>query len=438
MCGIAGFIELKKQSSNQELEATAAAMADKIIHRGPDDGGVWADEENGIAFAHRRLSIIDLSSEGSQPMTSSCGRFIIVYNGEIYNYQDIANDLSAEGATFKGHSDTEVLLEAVSRWGLVKALEASNGMFAFALWDKKEKQLHLCRDRFGQKPLFYGWSNGVFLFSSELKTFDAHKSFAQSVNSGSLTLYLRHGFVPAPYSVFENIFKLTAGTYLTLSQEALSKPKDFSPEPDGNASTLPKRYWSALDAVNKGNNCPFEGSDKEAVDALEDLLLDAVGKCMVSDVPLGAFLSGGIDSSAIVALMQKQSSRPVKTFSMGFHEKQFNEAHHAAAVAKHLGTDHTEMYVTQKDAREVIPMLPSMYDEPFSDSSQIPTYLVSKMARQHVTVSLSGDGGDEFFGGYNRYLLGRKITRASSMTPSFVKKAATKFMQGVPVGKWDY
>ncbi|MCE7895830.1 MAG: asparagine synthase (glutamine-hydrolyzing), partial [Gammaproteobacteria bacterium PRO8] len=394
MCGLCGFVDQSPARDVPTRQAVLTAMAERIRHRGPDDSGIWQDAEAGIGLGHRRLSVLDLSPEGHQPMRSRCGRFVIAFNGEIYNYREIRAELeAAEGPIpWRGHSDTEVMLAAIARWGLRDALKRFNGMFAFALWDREERLLHLARDRLGEKPLYYGWMGGVFLFGSELKALRAHPAWRGEVDRNVLALFLRHGYVPAPHAIYKGIRKLPPGSFLSLPGAA---PAGQEP--------APQTYWSALQVAGEGVANPLAMGPEQATDALEALLRDAVGLRMEADVPLGAFLSGGIDSSTVVALMQAQSSQPVNTFSIGFHEKGFNEAAHAAEVARHLGTRHTELYVSPEEAMAVIPLLPTLYDEPFSDSSQVPTYLVSKLARQHVTVALSGDGGDEFFAGYDRY-----------------------------------
>jgi asparagine synthase (glutamine-hydrolysing) len=395
MCGITGFWNTSIEFSSDNLQAIAQQMSDTLLHRGPDSGGIWVDEAAGIALGHRRLAIVDLSPEGHQPMLSADGRDAIVFNGEIYNFLELRQELTKYGHTFRGHSDTEIMLAGFSQWGVNPAIERFNGMFAFALWDRQERLLHLGRDRVGEKPLYYGWIGQTFLFGSELKAIKAHPSFRAEINRNALALFVRHNCVPAPYSIYQGIYKLPPATLLTWNGTA------NHPEP------IP--YWSAKEAAEFGVANPFTGSEQEAIDQMETLLLDAVGIRMMADVPLGAFLSGGIDSSTVVALMQAQSSQPVKTFSIGFYEDAYNEAQYAKAVAQHLKTDHTELYVTPAETLAVIPKLPTLYDEPFSDPSQIPTFLVSQMARRHVTVSLSGDGGDELFGGYNRYFWGRSI-----------------------------
>lgn len=400
-------------------------MAGTIAHRGPDDADTWVDIEAGVCFGHRRLSILDLSQQGHQPMRSRTGRYVIVYNGELYNFATLRHALADRGHDFDGHSDTEVLLAAVEQWGLAPAVQRFIGMFAFAVWDREERRLHLVRDRMGEKPLYYGRVGGVFLFGSELKALRAHPAWNGQIDTSALTLFMRFGYVPAPASIYVGVRKLRPGCMLSIDPAR--------PELD----IEPVEYWSLREAAERGAAQPFDGSDRDAVDALEALLTAAVGQQMVADVPLGAFLSGGVDSSTIVALMQAQSRRPVRTFTIGFHEKGFDEAIHAKAVARHLGTDHTELYVTPRETIEVVPMLPHMYDEPFADSSQIPTYLVSRLARQHVTVSLSGDGGDELFGGYNRYFAGPRIWDRVRRLPRPLRQAAGSVMDVVGAERWE-
>lgn len=413
MCGITGFIDASRQTSPEILENTVRRMSDTLRHRGPDDEGAWVDAEAGVALGHRRLSIVDLSPEGHQPMVSADGRYVIVFNGEIYNFTDLRYDLEldADPPRWRGYSDTEVMLQAISRWGLDAALRRFNGMFAFALWDRQERVLHLVRDRLGKKPLYYGWMGSTFLFGSELKSLVAHPSFRREVDRDVLALYLRHNYIPYPYSIYRGIRKLPPAAALTLS------PAKMGEYPD------PVPFWSARQAAEKSVQQPFQGTESEAVEQLDALLKDAVEIRMIADVPLGAFLSGGIDSSLTVALMQAQSVRPVRTFTIGFSEADYNEAEDAKRVARHLGTDHTELYITPEEARSVIPRLPEIYDEPFSDSSQIPTFLVSEMARRHVTVAISGDGGDELFGGYNRYFWASGVWSKIGWMPSGVRKA---------------
>lgn len=412
MCGIAGFLD-GRSSTSEEAFSIARDMAEAVAHRGPDDAGVWLDHETGVALAHRRLAIIDPSPAGRQPMESVSRRHIITFNGEIYNHVDIRRQLEIrfpEACSWRGHSDTETLLTAIECWGLGKALQAAVGMFAFALWDRQDRMLYLARDRMGEKPLYYGMQNGVFLFGSELKALATHPAFGGNIDRDMLTLLLRHNYIPSPRSIYRGVQKLPAGTYIGVALDAARKYVGEIPEP--------QRYWSFRKVVADGCTRPFEGNPNEAVDTLHDLLLQAVRQQMVADVPLGAFLSGGIDSSTIVALMQTQSERPVRTFTIGFHDPLYNEAEHAAVVAKHLGTEHTELSVSAGDALEVISRLPALFDEPFADHSQIPTFLVAKMARQYVTVALSGDGGDEMFGGYRHYRQTPRFWQAIAHTPT--------------------
>lgn len=403
-------------------------MSDALQHRGPDDSGVWADAEVGIGFGHRRLSILDLSPEGHQPMQSACGRYVIVFNGEIYNYREIREQLekNSQGIklTWRGHSDTEVMLEAFRQWGVEAAVKRFNGMFAFALWDRKERVLYLVRDRIGEKPLYYGWMEKTLLFGSELKALRRHPDFKCEINRDALVLYLRHNYIPAPYSIYKGVYKLLPGTILTLSTF-----KDVAPNP------IP--YWSAREVAEQGTSEPFMGTTEDAIAQLDSLLRDAVKLRMEADVPLGAFLSGGVDSSAIVTLMQAQSTQKVKTFTIGFYEDGYNEANHAKAVAHHIGTEHTELYVTSKDAMAVIPRLPALYDEPFSDSSQIPTYLVSQLTRKHVTVGLSGDAGDEVFGGYNRYTWTSNLWKRFGWMPRHLRCAIARGLTIISPKAWD-
>lgn len=424
------------------LKSATPRMIDALQHRGPDCGGVWFDDTVGIALAHRRLSILDLSAAGHQPMESSCGRYVMVFNGEIYNHLELRKELERLSSTgglgagsgphaiaWRGHSDTETVLAAFARWGVRKTLEQCVGMFALALWDRQTRTLTLVRDRLGEKPLYYGWQSGAFLFGSELKALKANPAFQAEIDRGALTLLLRHNYIPAPYSIYQGIRKLWPGTYLQLALDSEHYRSQILPEP--------QPYWSVQHAVELGQGELMNGGDADAVDRLDRLLRDAVRQQMVADVPLGAFLSGGIDSSTIVALMQAQSVRSVKTFTIGFHEMDYNEAEHAKAVARHLGTEHTELYVTPQEALEVIPRLPLLYDEPFSDSSQIPTFLVSRMTRRHVTVSLSGDAGDELFGGYNRYLLADSISRLLAVFPRAVRRGAARGIMTASPAMWS-
>jgi len=412
MCGLAGFIA--RCSIDKNSQSILKIMGDAIRHRGPDDEGQWFSEPDCIGLAHRRLSIIDPSPAGHQPMLSASGRYVIAFNGEIYNHSDLRLELKVSkiAPAWIGHSDTETLLAGFDAWGVQVTVERAIGMFAFAVWDTKEKILTLGRDRIGEKPLYYGWQEDTFLFGSELKALKQHPAFKSEINRDAITLLLRHNYIPAPYSIYQGISKLQPGCLLTLS------------ESDTEPTIVP--YWSVIRVAKEGVNKPFVGTPDEAVGQLEDLAMDAIGKQMIADVPLGAFLSGGIDSSTIVALMQAQSARPVETFTIGFHEEGYNEALHAKAIAQHLGTNHTELYVTPEEAMAVIPRLPTLYCEPFSDSSQIPTFLVSQLAKQHVTVSLSGDAGDELFCGYNRYQIANNIWRKLDLIPVPLRAAAAR------------
>jgi asparagine synthase (glutamine-hydrolysing) len=430
MCGIAGFFDISGTARADELAAAATRMADTLRHRGPGSGDVWVDQGAGVALGHRRLAILDLSPLGHQPMVSANGRFVVVFNGEIYNFRDLRKELEACGARFRGHSDTEVLLAAVEQWGVRKAIDVSAGMFALALWDRDERRLHLVRDRLGKKPLYFGWVGERFMFASELKAFHADSRFAPEVDRGALALFLRYSCVPAPYSIYRGIHKLPPGTRLSLSVD----------EPRMHGGDLLKRvetYWSAIGVAERGAAAPLAFRDEhEAVDRLDSLLGTAVAERMIADVPLGALLSGGIDSSTVVALMQKHSSRPVNTYSIGFREQTFDEAVDAARVARHLGTHHDEIYISAETARSVIPQLPDIYDEPFSDQSQIPTFLVSKLARQHVTVALSGDGGDEVFGGYRRHFQAAQLERLQQV-PAALRRIASRALTAVSPTGWD-
>lgn len=425
MCGIAG-LWTPGGGDDTALAAIAERMGAAVARRGPDGDGVWADAEQGVAFAHRRLAIIDLRETGRQPMVSASGRYVISFNGEVYNFPELRAGLEARGATFRGTSDTEVLLTLIEHDGLTRALEQANGMFAFALWDRQERRLFLARDRYGQKPLYYARVAGGIAFGSELAAIRAHPGFAPDIDPDALARFLRFGNVPAPHAIYRKTRKLIPGTTLTFDA---ASPGDAWPDP------VP--YWSAADIARAGLDEPSGMSPDESVDALDRVLGDAVERCMVSDVPLGAFLSGGLDSSTVVALMQARSARPVKTFSIGFREAAYNEADYAAAVATHLGTDHTELYVTARETQDVIPDLPAIYDEPFADSSQIPTFLVSRLARESVTVSLSGDGGDEQFVGYNRYAWGNRIGGGVEALPAPVRRLATGAMRIIPPQGWD-
>jgi asparagine synthase (glutamine-hydrolysing) len=390
MCGFAGFVR-PGGFEEAEAEARARAMASRVAHRGPDDEGTWLDGRAGVAFGHRRLSIVDLSPAGGQPMTSRDGRFVIAFNGEIYDHLELRARVGGAVDGWRGTSDTESFLEAIAALGVEEALRASTGMFAFALWDRKERALTLARDRMGEKPLYYGWQGGTLLFGSELKALRAHPAYHAEVDPDALAAYLAYGYVPAPLAIHRGIRKLPPGTRWTWHLDA------------GERDPAPRPYWSLEHVIREGGRAPFEGDAEAAIDALEMRISDAVARQRVADVPLGAFLSGGVDSSTIVALMQRQSDRPVRTFTIGFSDPRFDESATARAVAEHLGTDHTELNLAPEQAIEAIRQLPSVYDEPFGDASAVPTLLVSRLAREHVTVALSGDGGDELFAGYGRY-----------------------------------
>lgn len=420
MCGIAGSLDLRAETSEESLHETARQMADTLLHRGPDDGGTWADAAAGLGLGFRRLAILDLSQAGHQPMISASGRYVLVFNGEIYNHHQLRATLS--DSPYRGHADTEVMLAAFTRWGVPEATRRFNGMFAFAVWDRKRRVLTLGRDRIGEKPLYYGSVGGRFLFGSELKALRAGPGFTADLDRDALTLFLRHGYIPAPHSVYRGISKLPPAHLLEVG-------------PSGVGTPVP--YWSARDVAESGLRQPFQGTEDEARTELHALLRDAVGLRLQADVPLGAFLSGGIDSSLVVALMQEQRADPVRTFTIGFTDQGYDEAPHAKAVAGRLGTDHTELYVTPDEARDVIPLLPTMYDEPFSDSSQIPTHLVSALARRDVTVALTGDGGDELFGGYSRYLLLDQLWGRLQRVPMPLRRTVARGLLAVPPARWD-
>jgi asparagine synthase (glutamine-hydrolysing) len=423
MCGLTGFLGVPQ--SPDLLRATVRAMSDAIVHRGPDDSGECIEAEHGLALGFRRLAIVDLSEAGHQPMTSASGRFVMVFNGEVYNYEAIRAELRQAGLAprFRGHSDTEVMLAAFEAWGVEESVRRFIGMFAVALWDRHERVLHLVRDRMGVKPMYYGFAGSTFLFGSELKALRRHPDFNRAIDRNAVAAYLRSLYVPAPLSIYEGIYKQMPGTIVTLRA--------------GTRDVQTRTYWSAAGAAEQGVANRFRGTEEEAAQSLDVLLRDAVALRMVADVPLGVFLSGGVDSSLVTALMQAQASQPVKTFTIGFEEGAYDEAKYAAAIAKHLGTAHTELYVTPADALNVIPLLPGMYDEPFADSSQIPTFLVSKMARQYVTVSLSGEGGDEVFGGYRRYFEGQRLLRTFGRVPSPLRRLIGRAVLATPRGAWD-
>lgn len=409
MCGIAGFCNLKcDKKSNIEK------MKDRMFHRGPDAGGSFFSEDGNVTFGHRRLSIIDLSDNGAQPMVSASGRYVIAFNGEIYNYKKIANRLMEENyvKAFRSSSDTEVLLEAAEAYGVKEAISLCKGMFAIALYDQKEQVLYLSRDRVGEKPLYYGQVKEGFVFASDIGSISVLDGFDNGINTKVLDIYFTHGYIPTPYSIYENIYKLEPGTIAKIKL------------PFNNLSKIQtETYWSMKEAARKGQENLFTGSYEEAVDELERLLKDSISEQMMADVPVGAFLSAGIDSSTVVALMQSLNKGKVKSFTIGMDEKDYNEAVYAKEIASHLGTQHTELYITEEDARAVIPKLAGMFGEPFADSSQIPTYLVSKMTREYVTVSLSGDGGDELFCGYNSYESVVNLWNRMRKVPYFVRKS---------------
>jgi len=419
MCGIAGYFGPGHRAD--EARAIVERMTTAIRHRGPDDAGHWLDADGGVALGHRRLSILDLSPAGHQPMHSVGGRFVIVFNGEVYNWKELRAEEERYGARFRGHSDTEVMLSMFERIGVLESTRRFAGMFAFALWDRERHELHLGRDRLGEKPLYYSRVGTSLLFGSELKALKAHPDFRGEIDRDSLALYTRFNYVPAPYSIYTNVRKVEPGTIVTVHA----------------TGTSAQVFWSLSDVVAGRARPVLEGTQEELLEGLEARLRATIAEEMLADVPLGAFLSGGIDSSLIVALMQAQSTRPVRTFTIGFNEAAFNEAEHAKAVAKHLGTDHTELYVTPEQARDVIPRLPAVYDEPMADSSQIPTFLVSELARQHVTVALSGDGGDEMFGGYSRYFVGRRIWSKLRLMPAWLRSAMAAGIRSVSPAAWE-
>ncbi|WP_039853496.1 asparagine synthase (glutamine-hydrolyzing) [Magnetospirillum fulvum] len=421
MCGLIGLWD-RRLPTAEHLQTTAQAMADSLIRRGPDGEGIWIQPNAGLALGHRRLAVVDLTEAGQQPMTSACGRYVIVYNGEIFNAPDVAADLQSLGIRFRGHSDTEVLLEACAAWGVEAAVSRFIGMFAFALWDCRNQTLSLVRDRMGVKPLYWGMFGDLFLFGSELKALRAHPGWEPRIDRSAVSAYLRFAYVPCPLSIYQGVSKLPPAHILTLGQDGVPRLSC---------------YWDSRNVAQSGQSRldprPFE----ETAQSLDSLLRDAVGRRMVADVPLGAFLSGGVDSSLVVALMQAQSNRSIQTFSIGFHEARFNEADHARAVAAHLGTDHTELIVEPRDAWAVLPDLAEWFDEPFADSSQIPTYLVSALARQSVTVALSGDGGDELFAGYTRYRGIERLWRSVGRWPHPLRHATSGAARLLSPTAWD-
>jgi asparagine synthase (glutamine-hydrolysing) len=421
MCGISGFLFSSPESA--DLTSYLNSMAATLTHRGPDDSGSWSDNISGVGLAHTRLAIVDLSPAGHQPMPSFCDRYMIVFNGEIYNHNSLRQSLESQNKApvWRGHSDTETLLACFSAWGIEKTLQSTVGMFAIALWDKEEQILTLARDRFGEKPLYWGWNDGTLLFGSELKALKAFPDFKADVNRNALSLLVQYNYIPAPYSIYKDIEKLKPGHYV---QIGLAQTR---------GRVQPKSFWSFKDSIENGIRNPFSGSDDQAVTELENRLNLSIKDQMLADVPLGAFLSGGVDSSTVVALMRKQSSAKIKTFAIGFNEPGYNEAIYAKEVADHLGTDHTELYVSSDDALALVPSIANIYCEPFADSSQLPTYLVSRMAKQHVTVSLSGDGGDELFGGYNPYQFTPKIWGKLKLLPIPLRKLVYNIVCGLPL-----
>jgi asparagine synthase (glutamine-hydrolysing) len=423
MCGLAGFFWKKNQRPN-EMQGIASRMADAIVHRGPDDSGVWVNSTAGIGLGFRRLAIVDLSAHGHQPMRSAGGRFVIIFNGEIYNHRTLRLELESSGCGFKGHSDTEVILAAFEQWGIERAVRRFIGMFAIAVWDASRRELSLIRDRLGIKPLFVYHRDGLVSFGSELKALLAGPEFDRTLDTSALTSYLRYLYVPAPQSIFRHVVKLSPGHILTVADPTAALP-----------ASVP--FWSVEKAARDGQAAQFSGGDEEAVAELETLLTNAVRLRMQADVPLGALLSGGIDSSTVVALMQASADRPVKTFTIGFDQQEFDESVHAREVAKHLGTDHTELYLTGADALAVIPRLAAMFDEPLADPSQIPTYLVCELARREVTVALTGDGGDELFGGYNRYIQGERMIAGFQRWPSLLRRCSASGLTSVSPRTWN-
>ncbi len=424
MCGIAGCFTINNQRTSRELAAIAERMAKAIVHRGPDHGAGWVSETTGLALSHRRLSIIDLSTNGNQPMHSEQGWYVIVFNGEIYNHRELRSELLLRGRVFRGHSDTEILLTACEEWGVDQTIRKCVGMFAIGLWDTRNEDLYLIRDRMGEKPLYYAWQRNSFLFASELKAIREHPDFVGALDRNALSLYFRHRYIPSPYSIYTDVHKLEPGTILRVPVGRILRT--------GARTLCEKRtYWSLREIAEESEK-KYNGTPQEAVDTLEALLARSIEGQMIADVPLGAFLSGGIDSSTIVALMQQLSAQPTRTFTIGFAEQEYNEAACAARVARHLGCDHTELYVAPQEVLDVIPRLPHLYDEPFADPSEIPTFLVSQLAKQGVTVSLSGDAGDELFYGYQAYplLFARwNIARRIRFKGEWARKALLKLVQ---------
>lgn len=422
MCGLVGYWRPGGGEAAGAMRQTVSRMADILRARGPDDEGTWIDAESGVALGHRRLAVIDVSSSGHQPMQSASGQLVISYNGELYNADELRRDLEQTGSRFHGHSDTEILIEACATWGVETAVKRASGMFAFALWDRSERALYLARDRVGIKPLYWGWQGDTLFFGSQMKAFAPHPGWKPELDLDAVASYVRFGYVPSPHAIYKGMAKLDPGHILRI---------------DSNRGLEFTRYWNIDEiAANAGQTAQIT-TDIEATETLERVLRASVKRHMISDVPTGAFLSGGIDSSTVAALMQMESDRPIRTFSIGFADSAYDEAVHAKAVANHIGSDHTELYVTPQDAIAVIPNLPEWYDEPFADSSQIPTFLVSQLARENVTVALSGDGGDELFGGYNRYLWGERLQRRLMWMPGPVRRSMSDMIGGVSPSFWD-
>jgi asparagine synthase (glutamine-hydrolysing) len=433
MCGLAGLL-----TTGAVTEETMRAMAAAVAHRGPDDQGFWIDAEAGIGLAHRRLSIVDLSAAGHQPFHSACGRFVLSYNGEIYNHAELRRAIEATGPVdWRGHSDTETLVEAIACWGLEEALRRASGMFALALWNRETRELSLARDRVGEKPLFYGWNGDRILFGSSLASFRAVPGFVGEVDPDVTALYLRFNYVPAPFSIYRRIYKVMPGTIVTIDQRAIHQPPSLPPAvPSPRPGLSFTRYWSLAAVAQEGERQPEHDPDR-ALAALERTLSTAVAQQTMGDVPIGAFLSGGVDSSLIVALMQRAIGGRVRTFTLGFDEPSMDEAPHAFAIARHLGTEHHEHYITTAEAMDAVARMPSIYDEPFADSSQIATHILSRETRRTVTAALSGDGGDELFGGYNRYLMTGQIFDRLSLLPASGRRGLGRLLAGVPTDLWD-
>ena len=429
MCGITGLYSFEPRTNRQELHRIGKAMTDSLIHRGPDSGDIWQDPDVPFVIGHRRLSILDLSECGAQPMESASGRYMIAFNGEIYNFKEIRAEIKKNyNHNFKGHSDTEVILAGFEYWGFEDTIEKLNGMFAIALWDRKAKALFLARDRFGKKPLYVGWAGSTLVFGSETKALAAQPDFRRDVNRDALTSYMRFGYVPAPFCIYDQVWQLPAGHMMALDTYLLRGGQDLKP--------LMSCYWSHKDALEEARENPIENLET-IVDEFEEILSSCVSERMISDVPLGAFLSGGIDSSSVVAMMQKHSDKPVKTYTIGFNEEGFNEAEYAKQIAEHLGTEHYELYLDPKKALDIVPKMATMYDEPFADVSSLPTYLVSEFARQDVTVVLSGDGGDEMLGGYARHVTGPKAWNAVNNIPAPLRGPLSQMIKTISPTMWS-